>query len=54
MNKKILGGGSPLYGRRTGVIDLPPLSIDDARQFYPGDDPDTTIQSWGVLGGNSQ
>jgi len=51
MEEKVLGGGSPLYGRRTGAIDLPPLSIGDARQFYPGDDPDTTIQSWGVFGG---
>lgn len=51
MEEKVLGGGSPLYGRRTGAIDLPPLSIDDAKQFYPADDPDTTIQSWGVFGG---
>lgn len=51
MEEKVLSGGSPLYGRRTGAIDLPPLSIDDASQFYPGDDPDTTIQSWGVFGG---
>ena len=51
MEEKVLGGDSPLYGRRTGAIDLPSLSIDDARQFYPGDDPDTTIQSWGVFGG---
>jgi len=51
MEDKVLGGGSPLYGRRTGAIDLPPLSIDDAEQFYPGDDPDTMIQSWGVFGG---
>jgi AAA+ ATPase superfamily predicted ATPase len=51
MEEKVLGGGSPLYGRRTGAIDLPPLSIGDAREFYPGDDQDTTIQSWGVFGG---
>ena len=51
MEDKVLGGGSPLYGRRTAAIDLPPLSIRDARPFYPGDDPDTTIQSWGVFGG---
>jgi hypothetical protein len=51
MEEKVLGGGSPLYGRRTAAIDLPPLSIDDARQFYPGGDADTTIQSWAVFGG---
>src|SRR6056297_844256 len=41
MEEKVLGGGSPLYGRRTAAIDLPPLSIHDASQFYPGDNPDT-------------
>ena len=51
MEEKVLGGGSPLYGRRTGAIDLSPLSIDDARRFYPGNEPDTTIRSWGVFGG---
>lgn len=51
MEEKVLGGGSPLYGRRTAAIDLPPLSLEDARQFYPSDDPDTTIRSWGVFGG---
>ncbi|WP_227355791.1 ATP-binding protein [Haladaptatus salinisoli] len=51
MEEKVLGGGSPLYGRRTAAIDLPPLSLADARQFYPTDDPDTTIQFWGVFGG---
>lgn len=51
MEEKVLGGGSPLYGRRTAAIDLPPLSLSDARRFYPGDDPDTALQSWGVFGG---
>ncbi|WP_136717339.1 ATP-binding protein [Halorientalis salina] len=51
MEEKVLGGGSPLYGRRTAAIDLPPLSLHDAKQFYPGEDSDTTIESWGVFGG---
>lgn len=51
MEEKVLGGGSPLYGRRTAAIDLPPLSLADATEFYPGADPDTTIRSWGVFGG---
>lgn len=51
MEEKVLAGGSPLYGRRTAAIDLPPLSLADAREFFPGDDPDTTIRSWGVFGG---
>jgi hypothetical protein len=51
MEDKVLSGGSPLYGRRTATIDLPPLSLTDARQFYPGGDPDTVVQAWSVFGG---
>lgn len=51
MEEKVLSGGSPLYGRRTGTIDLPPLELGDACQFYPEDDPDTVVQTWGVFGG---
>ena len=51
MEDKVLGGGSPLYGRRTGTIDLPPLSLADAATFYPEADPDSIIRSWGVFGG---
>ncbi|WP_256393065.1 ATP-binding protein [Natronoarchaeum rubrum] len=51
MEDKVLSGGSPLYGRRTSTIDLPPLDLEDARQFYPEDEPDTAIQTWGVFGG---
>ena len=51
MEEKVLGGGSPLYGRRTGTIDLPPLELGDAQQLYPESDPDSIIQTWGVFGG---
>lgn len=51
MEDKVLSGGSPLYGRRTATIDLPPLELVDARQFYPDDDPDSVIQAWSVFGG---
>lgn len=51
MEEKVLSGGSPLYGRRTAAIDLPPLSLADARQLYPTDDPDMMIRYWGVFGG---
>jgi AAA+ ATPase superfamily predicted ATPase len=51
MEEKVLSGGSPLYGRRTGTIDLPPLELGDARQLYPADDPDAIIQTRGVFGG---
>lgn len=51
MEEKVLGGGSPLYGRRTKTIDLPPLELGDAQQLYPETDPDSIIQTWGVFGG---
>jgi AAA+ ATPase superfamily predicted ATPase len=51
MEEKVLGGGSPLYGRRTYSIDLPSLTLSDAAVFYPSDEPDTILQSWGVFGG---
>ena len=51
MEDKVLSGGSPLYGRRTATIDLPPLTLADAQQFYPADDPDTIIQAWSIFGG---
>lgn len=51
MEEKILSGGSPLYGRRTHSIDLPPLAVGDAVHFYPSEDADTILQSWGVFGG---
>ena len=51
MEEKVLSGGSPLYGRRTATIDLPPLTIEDAQAFYPAEDPDGIVQSWSVFGG---
>jgi len=51
MEEKVLGGGSPLYGRRTATIDLPPLSLGDAQQLYAAKSPDEAIQAWGVFGG---
>jgi AAA+ ATPase superfamily predicted ATPase len=51
MEEKALSGGSPLYGRRTYVIDLPPLQPGDAATFYPADHPDGILRSWAVFGG---
>lgn len=42
---KVLSGGSLLYGRQTGTIDLPQLDLADAQQFYPEDDADSVIQT---------
>jgi AAA+ ATPase superfamily predicted ATPase len=51
MEDKVLSGSAPLYGRRTATIDLEPLSVADARQFFPGYDPETAITAWSIYGG---
>jgi hypothetical protein len=51
MEDKVLSGNAPLYGRRTATIDLKPLEVSDARQFFPAYDPETTITAWSIYGG---
>ena len=51
MEDKVLAGSAPLYGRRTATIDLKPLSVGDARQFFPESDPETAITAWSIYGG---
>ena len=51
MEDKVLSGSAPLYGRRTATIDLGPLSVADAHQFFPAYDPETTITTWSIYGG---
>jgi AAA+ ATPase superfamily predicted ATPase len=51
MEEKVLSGGAPLYGRRTATIDLKPISVPDARQFFPASDPETAITAWAIYGG---
>lgn len=51
MEDTVLGGGSPLYGRRTAAIDLGPLGLREATELYPWSEPDTILQAWGVFGG---
>ncbi|GCF12690.1 ATPase AAA [Haloarcula mannanilytica] len=51
MEDKVLSGSAPLYGRRTETIDLTPLSVADARQFFPEYDPETAITAWSIYGG---
>ena len=51
MEDKVLSGSAPLYGRRTATIDLTPLSVADARQFFPEYDPETAITAWSIYGG---
>lgn len=51
MEDKVLSGSAPLYGRRMATIDLEPLSIADARQFFPRYDPETALIAWSIYGG---
>ncbi|MUV85162.1 helix-turn-helix domain-containing protein [Natronomonas sp. CBA1123] len=51
MEDKVLSGSAPLYGRRTATIDLKPLSVANARQFFPAYDSETAITAWSIYGG---
>ena len=51
MEDKVLSGSAPLYGRRTATIDLKPLSVGDAREFFPDYDAETAIMAWAIYGG---
>jgi len=51
MEDKVLSGSAPLYGRRTATIDLAPLSVPDAREFFPEYTPETAITAWSIYGG---
>ncbi|WP_049987136.1 ATP-binding protein [Halobellus rufus] len=51
MEEKVLSGSAPLYGRRTATIDLKPLDVPDARQFFPEYDPETALMAWAIYGG---
>lgn len=51
MEEKVLAGGSPLYGRRTAVLYLEPLSLQDVAAFVPEYDAETTMTTWAIYGG---
>ena len=51
MEDKVLSGSAPLYGRRTATIDLKPLDVADAHQFFPEYDAETAIIAWSIYGG---
>lgn len=50
MESEVLGHESPLYGRRTGQIDLQPFSFREARNVI-GYDIEDAIRSFAVTGG---
>jgi uncharacterized protein len=51
MEDEVLAGSSPLYGRRTATIDLEPLSVGDAKEFYQQYDTETVVLTWAIYGG---
>jgi len=50
MESEVLGHESPLYGRRTGQIDVQPFSFRQAREVISSD-LETAIRSYSVTGG---
>jgi len=50
MEDKVLSGSAPLYGRRTATIDLKPLDVSDAHEFFPEYDAETAITAWAIYG----
>ena len=51
MERDVLGYGSPLYGRRTGQIELDPMPYKDARAFFPKLGERERIEFYSILGG---
>jgi hypothetical protein len=51
MERALLTYQAPLYGRRSGQIDLRPLPLWAASAFFPGYSPVQRIEAYGVLGG---
>ncbi len=51
MEKHTLSHSSPLYGRRSGQINLAPLNFSAARQFFPNLSFVEQVEIYAVLGG---
>lgn len=49
--RDILGHGSPLYGRRTGQLQVTPFGYRDAALFTPGYSAEDRIRAFAVWGG---
>ncbi len=50
MMERLLGSKSPLYGRRTGQLDVTPLAIRDAFKFFPHYTIAQKIAAYSVVG----
>jgi len=53
METEVLGYKSPLYGRRTGQLNIKEIPLSFLPKFLPGYDATDLIQSYGALGGIS-
>lgn len=51
MEREVLGGRSPLYGRRTGSLKLDPLNFADAARFHPHWSHEEQARAYFVCGG---
>lgn len=51
MESNVLGGKSPLYGRRTAQIKLLPFTYMDAAQFLPDCTPNELVEYYATFGG---
>ena len=50
MMESLLGYKSPIYGRRTGQIEVNPLKIKDSFKFFPKYDIDKKIEAYSIIG----
>ncbi len=51
MEKEVLGHGSPLYGRRTGQLEVKPMGYAQARVFFPGVKEQRRMEFYALAGG---
>ena len=51
MEREVLAERSPLYGRRTGQLQLTPLSYRESGDFFPRCTPQEKLVAYGILGG---
>lgn len=51
MEREVLAERSPLYGRRTGQLQLMPLNYRDAGSFFPNYSSKEKLEVYGILGG---
>lgn len=47
----ILSPKAPLYGRATGIINLPPIGLNSLKEFFPHFSPVQLIELYGITGG---